>query len=119
MTLYTYSARTTRITDGDTCRMLFQLGFRVAIEETVRLLGIDAPETNSPDPNVRLAAQMAKARLGQLLPPDLTVTVTTHKNRETDRYGRYLADIELPSGGYVSQILLAEGLVRPYGGGAR
>jgi micrococcal nuclease len=119
MTLYTYAARCARVVDGDTIRALFQLGFHVSLEQTVRLLGIDAPETNSPDATARLAAQMAKVRLGQLLPPDLTVIVQTHKTRETDRYGRYLADILLPDGRYVAQVLLAEGLVRAYAGGAR
>lgn len=42
--MYEYLAKIVSVYDGDTCTALVDLGFRVAIEMPLRLLGINAPE---------------------------------------------------------------------------
>lgn len=69
------------VVDGDTIVLYSNLGPR-----TVRLIGIDAPELDSRDPNGRLAAE----QLRQLLPVGSQVWIETDLALE-DIYGRLLA----------------------------
>ena len=101
----------TAVGDGDSCKVLVDLGYRVLHQTTIRLLGIDAPERGEPG--------WAEARdcLGRLLPLGLLVTVHT---TGPDKYGgRWLGDVILADGTSVAQAMLASGLAVPYDGGAR
>jgi endonuclease YncB( thermonuclease family) len=93
-----------RVIDGDTLRL--------AGGETVRLVGIDAPELHEgrlgrtgpfPEPG----AVEAAARL-RVLAEGRRVRV---ERRGQDRYGRTLARVALPDGADVAARLLSEGLV--------
>src|SRR4030042_3767435 len=46
-TPYTYYAKLESVIDGDTLSIVFDLGFFLTLKETVRLIGIDAPEINT------------------------------------------------------------------------
>lgn len=99
------------VTDGDSCRVQLDLGFRVWHDTRIRLLGIDAPERGEP------GWSTARELLGQLLPPGLMVTVRT---TGPDKYGdRWLGDVVLADGSSVAALMLASGLAVPYDGGAR
>jgi endonuclease YncB( thermonuclease family) len=115
--MFHYRASLVRVIDGDSLVIDVDAGFYVTIRQHVRLAGIDTPELNARDPTARLLAQQARARLMELLPAEFTVR--TYKTRLADKYGRFLADIELPDGRLVSDVLLSEGLGKPYAGGAR
>lgn len=94
--------RVTCVVDGDT--------FWIA-REKVRLEGIDAPELAGQCEQERLLARRAKRRLSELLsgaPFSLT-------RSGSDRYGRTLARVETPRG-EAGEILLREGLARPWRG---
>jgi micrococcal nuclease len=102
------AAGAVRVVDGDT--------FDFA-GERIRMVGLDAPETHPP----RCAAEAelgarATRRLSQLLaagPFELMAI-----DRDRDRYGRKLR-IVMRSGRNIGDVLIAEGLARPYEGGLR
>jgi|CXWL01.1.fsa_nt_gi endonuclease YncB( thermonuclease family) len=116
--MYEYWATPLRVVDGDTFVAMIDLGLRVSKQETLRLRGIDTPEMNSPDPALRAKAAEAKTRLYQLLGLGMTgaprVRIRTEKPYETDKYGRWLADVILADERKVSAVLLVEGLAVPY-----
>jgi len=97
-----------RVIDGDT----FDYG-----GQRIRIADIDTPETN-PARCAREADLGGRAtrRLDQWLaqgPFDLIAI-----DRDADRYGRKLRRVER-NGRSVGDLLVAEGLARPYGGGRR
>jgi len=76
----------TKIVDGDTINVEpFSDG-----EDSVRLLGIDTPETNYEGRSQGEHADAAKAYLNQLISVGDTVRIETDKE-EQDKYGRVLA----------------------------
>ncbi|KUG14134.1 endonucleasenuclease-like [hydrocarbon metagenome] len=116
------SVRVVRIVDGDTIRVAFPDGS----QETVRILGIDTPETtvDGNDPgkfddasDARLlalwgeeAAQYTVERLD-----DRDITIMSDRAAGTrDRYGRILAYITLPDGSDFGEDLVEQGLARVY-----
>ncbi|GGE30135.1 hypothetical protein GCM10011571_35410 [Marinithermofilum abyssi] len=84
----TYQATVEYVVDGDT----INLTNPVLGTDKVRLLSIDAPETNYNGQNQNPWGTNAKEYLQQLLPPGTTITIETD-TEETDAYGRLLAHI--------------------------
>lgn len=85
-TVRTMSARVVRVTDGDTIRVSFESGR----EESVRLIGVDTPEsTREIEPFGKEAAAFTKSQLeGKTVLLEMDVT-------ERDRFGRLLAYVWL------------------------
>ena len=107
MTMFTYRGWVTRVIDGDTFEANIDLGFRVQIRETFRVYDYDAPETWRPKSEAeREHGQQAKSRVEGLL-EDHEVVIRTHK---TGKYGRWLAEVEMPGGQDLATLLKAEGL---------
>lgn len=87
----------TKVYDGDTVR--------VANGRKVRLIGVDTPEVYPHlEPFGKEAAEKTKA-----LTLHQRVTLI-FEGRRFDRYGRWLAYIQLPNGELLSEVLLNEGL---------
>jgi endonuclease YncB( thermonuclease family) len=105
------SAQGVRVVDGDT----------IVVETSwlgvghVRLRGIDAPELNGPCQQEREQAQLAKAKLQELV--QLGTKLTLH-DLEPDKYGRMLATVTAGNKN-LSDTMIAAGVVRPYNGGTR
>ncbi len=95
--IYTYKARLKRVVDGDTLRVVLDLGFGILHEEILRLRGINAIEAEE------RGGKKATRGLEKILKnsPDFIV-----KTSSTDTYNRYLADIFLKDGTYLNQLLL-------------
>jgi len=90
--LYEYRCVLVRVIDGDTVDLDVDLGMGVWRKKLrVRLLGINAPETNRrASRNAGIAAKnYLKLKLG---PPGTQLMIRTHKDK-TGKYGRYLAEI--------------------------
>lgn len=79
------AAEVVRVVDGDT--IVVRLG---RDEETVRLLGIDTPESVDPRSPVECFGKEASARTGELLPPGTDVRLVRDVEAR-DRYDRLLA----------------------------
>ena len=97
-------ARVVRTVDGDT--IVVDLAGE---ERTVRLLGIDTPETHHPQRPVECHGPEAAARLGELLPPGTEVRLERDVEL-LDTYGRLLANVvRQPDGASMALVLASEG----------
>jgi endonuclease YncB( thermonuclease family) len=109
MTTWTVPGTVTSIHDGDTLTAELDLGWHISLTSSIRLLGINAPELNTP------AGKDALAYLRTLLAPGDPVTVVSARLLgATEKYGRVLAAVQTPSGQDVSTALLAAGHAQPY-----
>lgn len=101
------TGRVTKVIDGDTIRV--RLGSTM---ETVRLIGVNTPETKAPNKPVECFGPEASARTHELL-PDGTVVRLERDQTTRDRYGRLLAYVHRVSDGlFVNLSLVAEGYGR-------
>lgn len=105
------------IFDGDTFSAQIMLEGDIAITVRVRLINIDTPEMNGKCPAEITMAQSAKDLLATLIPRGTSVDL---RNIKDDKYlGRINANVILPDGRDVGNILIDSGLARPYNGGKR
>jgi micrococcal nuclease len=82
-------ARVLRVVDGDT--VLLRLD---GDDRRVRLLGVDAPESVTPDRPVECWGPQAAAAARRLMPEGAAVAVATDPSQgDEDRYGRLLAEV--------------------------
>ena len=96
------------VTDGDT------IGVEVdGVEERVRLIGIDTPETKKPDTPVQCFGPEASAFTESLL-PDGTALYLERDIEARDQYGRLLAYVYRSDDGmFVNLEIIAQGYARP------
>ena len=99
--------------DGDTLKIRFADGLKT----TVRLIGIDTPETKRPGTPVQCGGRAATARMKQLALRNgkgRTVTIRTDPTQDVaDRYGRLLAYVSA-SGNDFGQIMVGSGWATTY-----
>jgi len=99
--------RPSKVVDGDTVKLA---GFG-----NIRLVGVDTPELRSTCEAERVLARRARDRATELLTGGVPVI---EWSRERDKYGRPMARIRI-DGRDLGEVLVSEGLARPYDGGAR
>lgn len=87
--MFEYQCKIVRVIDGDTVVVNIDLGFRIRVEHSVRLAGINAPEKNT------IEGKEAAKFLSILLPVGAVVAMKTEKPYPADKYGRWVADISL------------------------
>lgn len=100
------SFRVTRAIDGDTIKLA--VPDRRKRTTTVRLWGVDTPETKKPDTPIQhfgpeAAAFTARQTEGK------TVRLELYPLDTRDRYGRLLAYVYLPDGRMLNRVLVKEG----------
>ncbi len=96
------------VVDGDTFHMA---------GDKIRIADIDTPETHPPRCTAEAAlGEQATLRLQELLNAGSFALAPIDRDR--DRYGRRLRIVER-DGRSIGEILIAEGLARPYAGGHR
>jgi len=84
----TQQATIVRDVDGDTIKVKLPDGS----EHSVRLIGIDTPETHKPGVKVECGGPEASANMSALAPAGAPVKLTTDPTQDkSDRYGRLLA----------------------------
>lgn len=99
------AAQRAQVIDGDTIRVA---------GETIRMMGLDAPEKRARCPaEARLAAR-ATARLHDLVQPRVWL-----ERHGRDRYRRTLAIVRDRTGRDLAQVMIREGLARLYNGRGR
>ena len=81
-----YKAYLEKVVDGDTIRVVLDLGFRIFHKEILRLKGIDAPELST------IEGKKSSDALKQILKDVPFLIIKTIK---VDIYGRYVADVFL------------------------
>lgn len=110
---YIYKAKVLRVVDGDTLVVDIDLGLKVRLKDTIRLYGINTPETHgvSKTSAEYKAGMLSKERLIGLV-EGKDVYLRTHFDKEC-KYGRLLADIYVDGHvDSVNTILLNEGLAK-------
>ena len=96
--------------DGDTIRAEIS-----GVRETVRIIGVDTPETKHPTKGVQCFGPEAAAFLAALLPPGTRVRIERDAEAR-DPYGRLLLYLFVERRGVevsVSHALVAAGMARP------
>ena len=101
------TGRVVEVVDGDTIRV--KLGKTV---ETVRLIGVDTPETKHPDKGVECFGPEAFERTKELVGAGTVVRLERDANTR-DRYGRLLAYVHRTQDElFINETLLLEGFAR-------
>lgn len=83
-------------------------------EETVRLIGVDTPETVHPSKPVQCFGAEASARTKSWLAGRSVTLDTDPSQGERDKYGRLLAYVWREDGLFVNQALISEGFAFEY-----
>jgi micrococcal nuclease len=117
-----YNAELVRVVDGDTVYVDIDLGFGIWLKnESVRIMGIDTPESRTSDKVEKVFGTAAKNRLKEILEADC-ILVTTDDNKGEDergKFGRVLGDFKCPDGRLVTQVMMDEGHAVDYYGGSK
>ena len=113
MTPWNYEAHCERVVDGDSIKFVVDLGFEVSKRVDVRLFGVDTPEMRGGTVETKAAAQLAKARVEELVPKGSKIFL---RSVELDKFGRSLGVVITSDGEVVNDILVEEHLGVSYGG---
>lgn len=97
-----------RVVDGDTVKVASH-----ELVRTVRILGVDTPETVKPHTPVQCYGPQASQETKRLLPPNTMATLRFEGPTE-DHYHRLLAFVSTASGEDVSEQLASGGFARVY-----
>lgn len=119
ITLYTYKGKCFRVLDGDTIRAMVDLGFNVHISVTIRLSGINAPETRTRNLEEKEKGLKSKQRLITIL--EENENEFTFVSHGIEKFGRCLADIYVKTLGEmtVQENMINEGFGKKYNGEKR
>lgn len=101
--------KVTKIVDGDTIKVEID-----GEEETVRLIGIDTPETVHPSKPVQCFGIEASEKVKELLSDKIVRLEFDETQGEQDRYGRLLTYVFLENGTNLNELLIREGYAYEY-----
>lgn len=107
--MYEYKATVTKVYDGDTITVDFDLGFGIILKkQKIRLLGINTPEVRgSEKPQGIISRDALRQRiLGKV------VTIKTSKDKK-GKYGRWLGEVFVEEEN-INQWLITEGYAKEY-----
>ncbi len=110
-----YKATVEKVIDGDTFTASVKIWPGIEAKTRIRIRGINAPEIHTSRKCEKQAGENARKRLENLI-QNKTVELTRIKNGKYA--GRVLAEVTW-QGQNIAEILLKEGLARPYSGGKR
>lgn len=99
-----FEATVVRVVDGDTV-----IAHRSGPDLRVRLIGIDAPESVTPNVPMECFGLRAGRKLTRMLPEGTTVRAAYQAGGRRDQFGRELWDVWLPGGAFVQQRLVRGG----------
>lgn len=99
----------TAVVDGDT--------FKVASDEsifTVRIIGVNTPETKDPRKEVECFGTEASEKLTELIADETVILTIDPTQTERDRYNRLLRYVHLLDGTDIGKLLIEEGYAHEY-----
>ena len=113
--MYEYRAKITKVIDGDTIRADIDLGFDMILSnQTIRLYGVDAPESRTRDLEEKYYGNLTKEFLKRYIKNNNIVILKTHLDKK-GKFGRILGEIYLNNLN-VNQLLIDENLAVEYHG---
>ena len=129
---FVYRGQLDRVYDGDTVWVTLDLGFDMFFKCSVRLKGIDTPESKIntrkyPErTKEKQLAKVAKKRMQELCGKEVWVESKKLLRGSTDddkkegtakeKYGRVLGNLYQMDGTHIADVLIAEGLAIKYSG---
>jgi len=114
--MYTYKAEVVRVIDGDSVVLNIDLGFGTWLnKQSVRLAGVDAPESRTKDLVEKQFGNLSKQRVISLLPVGSSVLIRTYRNKG-GKYGRMLVEIITEEELNINDTLIEERLAVYYAG---
>mgnify|MGYP001597236220 CR=1 FL=1 len=91
--MHEYKAKITKIIDGDTIRCDIDLGFDIVMaNQTIRLYGIDTPESRTRDLEEKYYGNLSKQILNDYCPKGSYITLRTHLDKK-GKFGRILGEL--------------------------
>lgn len=102
-------AKVIRIVDGDT--IIVRIG---GTEETVRLLGIDAPESVDPGKAMECFAKEASVAAATKMSGQQMLLENDSNQPDRDVYGRLLRYVYLENGTNINRSMIEDGFAREY-----
>ena len=116
--MYEYEIReVTKVVDGDTVDVVFDVGFSMFRKERIRLNGIDTPESVTSDVHEKKLGLESKQFLQLWLSKQTKIWAKTTK--KDDKYGRILAEVYGDDGVCVNQLMVEKGFAWSYDGGTK
>lgn len=103
------SAQVVRVVDGDTVRVLIN-----GEEKTIRLIGMNTPETVDPRREVQCFGKEASNKARELLSDQIVYLESDVSQGDTDKYQRLLRYVWLPDGSNFNKLMIAEGYAYEY-----
>ena len=110
-----YMSKVTRVIDGDTLEVQAMIWPKIVVSVSVRVAGVDTPETFQPKcPEEKALGMKAKELVQKLFPPG---SVALLRNVAEDKYsGRVIAKVYTTDGTDLAELLITHGLAKPYFG---
>ena len=115
---YEYDAIVVRWVDGDTVDVTIDLGFSISIKERVRVYGLDCPEIHTTDIDKKSLGLQAGRNAALLAKPGTHIKIRSHKSGD-EKFGRFLAEIELADGRDFATEMIEAGHGVAYTGGKK
>ena len=113
--MHEYRAKVTKIIDGDTINCDIDLGFSTILSnQTVRLFGIDTPESRTRDTEEKFYGKLATRFLKDQCKKGSCITLRTYLDKK-GKYGRILGEIII-DGVNVNQLMVEEHMAVEYHG---
>jgi len=109
--MHKYSAKLTRVIDGDTIDAMVDLGFNVWVKQRIRLQGINTPEIRTRNIEEKKAGRAAMERLNILMGEcDGEFILKSHG---IGKYGRCIGTLYINDEN-INELLLSEGYAEKY-----
>jgi micrococcal nuclease len=97
--MYEYRCKVTKVVDGDTVKVDIDLGFGVWFKkQTIRMFGIDTPESRTSDKVEKKWGLLSKARLIKKIQESKEIRIRTSKDAK-GKFGRILGTLISHSNG--------------------
>ena len=112
--MYEYSCRINRVIDGDSVDVCIDLGFDISFTSSVRLYGIDTPESRTRDLDEKKCGLLAKKFLEEAVKNGKNIIIRTQKD-EKGKFGRVLGSLII-DGTNINHKMIEENLAVAYYG---
>ena len=114
--MYEYRCKITRVVDGDTVKCDIDLGFGIwQHNETVRLLGIDTPESRTSDKDEKPYGLLSKKKLTEQIDKAEVIKIVTTRD-EKGKFGRILGTLVADGSDYINAYMIRHNYAVNYRG---
>ena len=114
--MYEYRCKITKVVDGDTVKCDIDLGFGIwQHNETVRLKGIDTPESRTSDKDEKPYGLLSKKKLTEQIENAEVIKIVTSKD-EKGKFGRILGTLVADNDDNINQWMIRHNYAVHYQG---